>query len=176
MRAAPVRLDFVQPRLHATAVAIALMLIGVCAVGVVTYSYIVQTRQKSGLELKLAALTRAVPRQPVDRAAAVRLTEEGSRLAQELGAPWTQMLNDLELASADTRGQIAILSVEPDHEKHRIHINAESQDLTLALAFLQRLQKSRSLQYPMLDSHEIVTDNNQHPVRFAMSAEWRESP
>ena len=174
MRAVRVSLDFVQPRVHAAAVA--LMSIGVCAVCVVIYSYIEQTRQRSGLELKLAELTRAVPRQPVDRAAAVRLAEEGSRLAQELGAPWTQMLNDLELASADTKGQIAILSVEPDHEKHRIHINAESQDLALALAFLQRLQKSRSLQYPMLDSHEIVADSNQHPVRFAMSAEWRESP
>jgi hypothetical protein len=142
----------------------------------VSYSYIMQSRQKAGLELQLAALTRSASRQPLDSAAAVRRTEEGSRLAQELGAPWTQMLNDLELASAATKGQIAILSVEPDHEKHRIHINGESQDLAVALAYVQRLQKSRSLQYPMLDSHAIVADNNQHPVRFAMSADWRESP
>ena len=43
-------------------------------------------------------------------------------------------------------------------------------------ADLKRLQESRSLRFPMLDSHEIVADDKDHPVRFAMTADWQESP
>ena len=70
----------------------------------------------------------------------------------------------------------AVLSVEPDLEKHRVRISGESKDLQTALTYLQKLQGSHSLQNPMLDSHEVIADNNEHPVRFAMTADWREQP
>jgi hypothetical protein len=57
-----------------------------------------------------------------------------------------------------------------------VRINGESRDLAVALAYLGKLQASRSLRYPMLDSHEVVADNKDHPVRFAMTAEWQELP
>jgi hypothetical protein len=44
------------------------------------------------------------------------------------------------------------------------------------LAYVQRLQTSTLLRYPMLDSHDVKTDDPQRPVRFAMTAEWRELP
>jgi hypothetical protein len=28
----------------------------------------------------------------------------------------------------------------------------------------------------MLDSHEVVAEDKDHPVRFAMTADWQESP
>jgi hypothetical protein len=39
-----------------------------------------------------------------------------------------------------------------------------------------RLQATQSLRYPMLDSHEIKPDDPQHPVRFALTADWTEAP
>jgi hypothetical protein len=41
---------------------------------------------------------------------------------------------------------------------------------------VQRLQTSRSLEYPMLDRHEIRADDAQHPVRFELTGEWRDLP
>ncbi|TLY91854.1 MAG: hypothetical protein E6K38_13625 [Gammaproteobacteria bacterium] len=97
-------------------------------------------------------------------------------MAAELGTPWTALLAELEAASRDSTGQVAVLSIEPDHAKHNVHVTAEAKDLPLALAYVERLQASRLLRYPMLDSHELKTDDPQHPVRFAMTAEWREAP
>ena len=51
------------------------------------------------------------------------------------------MLAELEAASHASEGQVSLLAVEPDHEKHRILIKAESKDLSLALAYLKRLQE-----------------------------------
>jgi hypothetical protein len=55
-----------------------------------------------------------------------------------------------------------------------VRITGESRDLPMVLAYLDRLQTSALLRYPMLDTHEIKADDPQHPVRFALTAEWRE--
>jgi hypothetical protein len=68
------------------------------------------------------------------------------------------------------------LSVEPDPDKRRVRIDGESKDLGAALVYLAKLQASRTLSYPMLDSHEVKGDDKDHPVRFAMTAQWREQP
>ena len=57
-----------------------------------------------------------------------------------------------------------------------MHVTGESHDLTHVLAYVGRLQTSALLRYPMIDSHELRTDDPQHPVRFALSAEWRQQP
>jgi len=69
-----------------------------------------------------------------------------------------------------------LLSVEPDRVKHHVRITGESRDLPRVLAYVQRLRTSARLRYPMLESHDVKTDDPQHPVRFAMTAEWRELP
>ncbi|HEX8783204.1 MAG TPA: PilN domain-containing protein, partial [Steroidobacteraceae bacterium] len=85
------------------------------------------------------------------------------------------LLAELETASRDS-AEIALLSVEPDHAKHYLRITGESRDLPRILAYVQRLQTSSLLRYPMLESHDLKTDDPQHPVRFAMTAEWEERP
>jgi hypothetical protein len=69
-----------------------------------------------------------------------------------------------------------VLGVEPDRAKHHVRVTAESRDLTQALAYIERLQSSRSIQYPMLDRHETRADDPQHPVRFELTGEWRDQP
>jgi hypothetical protein len=69
-----------------------------------------------------------------------------------------------------------VLSVEPDHDKHRVRVSGEARDLKEVLAYLTRLQLGVTLQFPMLDSHEIVADDKEHPVRFTLSADWRATP
>ena len=68
------------------------------------------------------------------------------------------------------------LGIEPDHAKHSVRISAEARTLALALSYIQRLQASRSLEFPMLDRHEVRADDAQHPVRFELSGSWRDSP
>lgn len=176
MSAPPILLDFAKPRIRTTATGVLLLLFGLCAVSAAAFEYRRETMKQAGLEVQLAAVLRRSSHQPANDAHVARLSEEATRITRELGTPWTAMLAELEAASQDTKGQIAVLSVEPDHDKHRVRINAESRDLSLALAYVKRLQDSKSLRYPMLDSHEVVAADNEHPIRFAMTADWRESP
>jgi hypothetical protein len=176
MSAPPVALDFAGRRVRTTLVSVTLLVLGSGAAVAACLQYRAVEARRAGLELRLEALLRQSQHDPATDQRTAHLAEEAARAALELGTPWTSLLAELEIASRDTKGQIAVLSVEPDHEKHRVHITAESRDLPLALAYVQTLQASRSLRYPMLDSHEVRSDDAQRPVRFAMSAEWRELP
>ncbi len=173
MNAPRIELDFVARRRPVTLASAALLLLGA---GAATASYVEYRHlegRRAALELKLDAALRSAHRDPTTDLRAQGLSVEAGRIAQELGTPWTALLAELEAASGDSGNQVAVLSIEPDHAKRLVHITGESRDLPTALAYVQRLQKSALLRYPMLDSHDLKTDDAQHPVRFALSAEWR---
>jgi hypothetical protein len=176
MNAPPVFLDFAGRRVRTTLVSVMLLVLGLAAAVAACLQYRAIQARRAGLELRLETLLRHSQHDPASDQRSAHLAEEAARAALELGTPWTSLLAELEIASRDTKGEVAVLSVEPDHEKHRVHITAESRDLPLALAYVQTLQASRSLRYPMLDSHEVRSDDAQRPVRFAMTAQWRELP
>jgi hypothetical protein len=176
MSAPRIALDFAGARVRTSFVSVMLLVIGLAAAAAACLQYRAIEARRAGLELRLEALLRHSQHDPATDQRTARVAQEAGRVALELGTPWTGLLAELEVASRDLKGDIAVLSVEPDHEKHRVHITAESRDLPLALAYVQTLQASRSLRYPMLDSHEVRSDDPQRPVRFAMTAEWREQP
>jgi len=176
MSAPLVNLDFVNRNSRVTLAGALLLMLGLgAAVG--TYAdYRFMQARRAGLELRLDAANRRNRHEPTVDARAAGFAEAAGRMAEQLGTPWTKLLAELEGASRDSAGQVAVLSIEPDAVKHNVHITAESKDLPLALAYVERLQASSLLRYPMLDSHEVKNDDPQHPVRFAMTAEWREAP
>jgi hypothetical protein len=176
MKAPAVMLDFAGPRVRTTLPGVVLLIVGFGAVTTACLQYRAVEARKAGLELRLAASLRHSSRDPASSARTLRLNEDAGKVASELGTPWTAVLSDLEMASQGSAGGISVLSIEPDHDKRRVRINGESRDLAVALAYLGKLQASHSLRYPMLDSHEVVADNKDHPVRFAMTAEWQELP
>ena len=176
MSAPSLLLDFAAPRVRTTLTGMVLLVVGLSAVALACLEYRAVSMKRAGLEMKLADAVRRSSRNPADAMDAQRQSEEATSITRELGTPWTSVLAELEAASHASEGKVSLLAVEPDHEKHRILIKAESKDLSLALAYLKRLQDSHSLRYPMLDSHEVVADDKDHPVRFAMTADWLESP
>jgi hypothetical protein len=169
-----VSVDFASQRSRVTLAGAMLLLLGIGAAAAAWVEFRAIEARRAGLELKLQAATRRA--RPDLDARSAGLSEEAGRVAEELGAPWTRLLTELETASRDSTGEVAVLSIEPDSAKHRVHITGESRDLPLALAYVQRLQASPLLRYPMLDTHEVKTDDAQRPVRFAMSAEWKALP
>jgi hypothetical protein len=176
MKAPAVRLDFAAPRVRTTLPGVLLLVVGVGAVTATYLEYRAVEARKAGLELRLAASARHSTPDPASGARALRLNEDAGKIVGELGRPWTAVLSDLEVASRDSGGAISVLSVEPDPDKRRVRIDGESKDLSAALVYLAKLQGSRTLSYPMLDSHEVKADDKDHPVRFAMTAQWRELP
>ncbi|GAC1328722.1 MAG: hypothetical protein NVSMB15_00400 [Steroidobacteraceae bacterium] len=173
-----IQLDFAGRRRGPSLVGGLLLALGVVAAAAVLLEYRAIGAHRAGLELRLAALVRAnAPAQSRgDAIADARTAASAQQAALDLATPWTLLLSELEQASKDAQGQVALLGVEPDHDKHTVRVSAEARTLALALAYVQRLQSSRSLEYPMLARHEMRADDAQHPVRFELTGEWRDLP
>jgi hypothetical protein len=175
MSAPQLQLDFVDTRSYGGPVGIAVAVVGaLCLMGVLVHQHSLRA-QRQGLELRREALLGAARRaQNVESVAGLN-AQTAEKTVRELGTPWSQLLVELEDASGDTSGNIAVLAIEPDHTKHRIRVTAEARTLELAIAYVQRLRKAEVLHYPMLDNHELRADDKDHPVRFQISADWRDA-
>jgi hypothetical protein len=173
-----IQLDFADRRRGLSLLGGLLLGLGVVASSAVWLEYRVMNQHRAGLQLKLSALTRedAKALAAAEGAVDAKTLVSAQEAVADLATPWTLLLAELEQASKDSKGQVAVLGVEPDHGKHNVRVSAEARTLALALSYVQRLQSSRSIVYPMLDRHEIRADDAQHPVRFELSGAWRDSP
>jgi hypothetical protein len=173
-----IQLDFAGTRRGFSWAGALFLAAGIVAASAVALEYRALGAHRAGLELRLAALAQAKAPAPSPSEAAIdaRIAVSAQQAESDLGTPWTLLLSELEQASKDSEGQVALLGVEPDHAKHSVRISAEARTLNLALSYVERLQSSRSLEFPMLDRHEVRADDAQHPVRFELSGAWRDMP
>jgi hypothetical protein len=175
MSAPLLKLDFAGRRARGGAPGIAVAVIGALCLGAALVQRHTLNERAAGLELRSAALAeRAQHRRSVHSVTGLA-AQDAEKTVRELGTPWSQLLADLETASNDNSGDIALLAVEPDHAKHRVRVTAEARNLDFALAYVERLRKASALRYPMLDSHELRTEDKEHPVRFQVSADWSDA-
>jgi hypothetical protein len=149
----------------------AILLLAAMAATLVCAKFRTSALTRAALELRLEALGAA--RGASYRSAGSGALDDAGAALGQLSAPWALLLNELEAASHDSEHTVAVLSVEPDQKKGRVRIIAETRDLATALAYIQRLQKSRALRFPILDAHEVRTEDREQPVRFQLSADWR---
>jgi hypothetical protein len=169
-----VHLDFVDRKPRQARLGAALLAVGAVALIAVLLLCRSLEQRSAGLALQIEARSPSRHLSPDSQVQAARESAMSARTAEELATPWTQLLAELETASKDNAGQVAVLSVEPDHAKHKVHLKGEAQNLELTIAYLERLQRAGSLRYPMLDSHELRSDDPQHPVRFEVTADWED--
>ncbi len=175
MSAPRLELDFASRRSFGGMAGVTVAVVGaLCLAGVVAHQHYL-TEQRAGLELRRAAAMQSQHRGRSAQSVTGLSAQYAEKTVHELGTPWSQLLAELENASGDTSGNVALLSVEPDHAKHRVRVIAEARTLELALAYVQRLRKAPVLRYPMLDSHELRKEDKDHPVRFQVSADWSDA-
>jgi len=167
---ARVLLDFAGPRRPVRASGALLCVAGALACAAVGMSFRAGLVERDALQTHLGATGR--PHRTVNPDAA-RNAVAAAAIEKQLSVPWSRLLAELEGASEDVASTVSLLEVEPDATKHLVRITAEARTLPDALAYLERLQKSPVLRYPMLESHELRKDDPQHPIRVKLSAEWR---
>jgi hypothetical protein len=166
-----IQLDFAAPVRRSTAAGLLLCLAGIAAATVVGVEFRSALVERARLDGAIDAIAdqRRTRVDTVGRAAA---ETEFAKMSRELAIPWTKLLTELEAASNDMASQVSLLHVEPDADKHVVRITAEVRSLPDALAYLERLQRSPVLRYPMLESHERRKDDPEHAVLIKIAAEW----
>ena len=176
MSAPRLQLDFEgKQRRSGGLLGVVLAVLGVAAVTGAWLQLRTVAAQREGLELRREALARVASRN-VDLTQIRGLgSQDTIKTVRELATPWSQLLGELEAASSDNTGSVAILAIEPDHAKHRVKVTAEARNLPVALAYVKRLKQTHVLRYAMLDSHEVRADDREHPVRFQLSADWTDA-
>ncbi len=175
MSAPQLQLDFAGTRSRGGPLGVAVAVVGaLCLTGVLLQQRSLQ-EQRQGLELRRDALSGSLRRGQSAESIAGLSSQTAEKTVRELGTPWSQLLAELESASSDETGNIALLSIEPDHAKHRVRVTAEARTLELAIAYVQRLRKTDVLHFPMLESHELRADDKDHPVRFQIQADWSDA-
>ena len=167
---ARITLDFVGPQRHVRGSSLLLCTAGLIACAAVGLSFQANLAERDALQARLGSTVR--PHRTANPNAA-RNAVAAAAIEKQLAVPWSRLLAELEGASQDVASTVSLLEVEPDAAKHLVRITAEARTLPDALAYLERLQKSPVLRYPMLDSHELRKDDPQHPIRVKLSAEWR---
>jgi hypothetical protein len=168
---APLTLDFASPPRRVRVSGILLCLGGALACGALGVSFQATLAERELLQEHLGATAR--PHRTANNPNAARDAVAAAAIETQLSVPWSRLLAELEGASQDVASTVSLLEVEPDAAKHLVRITAEARTLADALAYLERLQKSPVLRYPMLDSHELRRDDPEHPIRVKLSAEWR---
>jgi hypothetical protein len=167
--------DFQGTRRSGGAVGAVIAALGVLAVGGAWLQLRGVAAQRAGLELRRESLAHAADRQAQLAQIKGLGSQDTVKTVRALATPWSQLLSELESASSDSTGSVAILAIEPDHAKHRVKVTAEARNLPVALSYVRRLKKTGVLRYPMLDSHEVRADDREHPVRFQLSADWSDA-
>lgn len=168
----PIQLDFVAPVHKAPLAGAALCAVGLAASLALGLAFSQKLAERSRLDAALGA-TAQKPRPRAPTPESLKSAAEAAIVERELDVPWTRLLAELEAAGRDKVASVSLLNVEPDPVKQLVRITAEVRDLPDAFAYLQRLQKSAVLRYPMLESHERRKDDPEHPLRIKLSAEWR---
>jgi hypothetical protein len=171
MTRARIELDFVRRPRRITGRGALLLAVGLAAAGWVLSQYYDELTQHAALEARVADVGAVRTARKPDKAAE-RLAGERRAAFAELAMPWSRLLGELEQASADSDGRVAVLGIEPDRDKHQLRVIAEARTLPMALDYVERLQSSSALRFPMLESHEVQTHDPERPVRFQIRADW----
>jgi hypothetical protein len=172
MSVGTIRLDFQRRRGHKLRGGALLLAAGLAIGMALVFSYRHTANEIAGIELQLSAL------QPgssniageSDSSASIAMA---SATVENLATPWGRLLDDLEAATGDSAGSVALLEIEPDREHHKIRVLAEARSLVAALGYLERLQRAGTLVNPLLESHELQKEDPERPVRVKIMADWR---
>lgn len=95
-----------------------------------------------------------------------------AEVKRSLATPWSALLSDLESQAARSNGDVALLRIEPDRAQASLLLEAEARTLPAALEYVKQLQRLPSLSRAVLQSHEVLQEDPQRPVRVQIVANW----
>lgn len=174
-RLAPMRLDFAATESGASWSGLLMLVLGLAAAGLIVGDYQRLLASAERIEAELGRLS--APRRGAEPARDARKQGEAvarsNEVAHELSRRWDRVFLALESAKAP---DVALLAIEPDPRKGVLRVTAEAKGKNAMLDYVNRLQAAQSLQRVMLESHEVLSQVPEKPVRFVVTASWVATP
>jgi hypothetical protein len=96
--------------------------------------------------------------------------KRANEVLRQLTLPWEELLQAVEAAGGK---KVALLTLEPDIEKHQVKISGEASDMMVLLNYIMRLEEQPVFGPVYLQSHQVQLKDPDQPVRFALLAAWR---
>lgn len=147
------------------ALALALALAGVVALGAAWNALQAVRATGAGLALQIAALEQVHP-QAAPAAAPADDAQAG--VAAQLAYSWQPAFD--ALAAAHSK-KIALVSLDAMQAKSQLKLVAEARELADAVDFIEALQQQPGVKRASLVQHEVQAVPNEHPVRFSVVVE-----
>ncbi|HEX8987747.1 MAG TPA: PilN domain-containing protein [Rhodocyclaceae bacterium] len=140
---------------------------GALAVVLTAGDYLAVAGERDDLRTEVDGLRRAAEHRRLATAAAASAPREATLMAPS-AARWETLFSSLEAASGDA---VTLLSLHPGEKE--IQLAGEAKDFPSAMDYVQRLERQPAFSGVRLTQSEVVAENPNHPVRFALVADWR---
>ena len=168
-------LDFVRPQASMSGLGIALALVGIASfISILVWHQIFLKPDIAETEGELRHLQLQMAK-PVDGNLLIREQDvpdelrRANAVRRSLGAPWDGLFAALEEGATN---DVALLGVDPDVTKGEVTISGETRNLEALLNYVRYLRTQKVLQSVTLQSHTVVRNDRDHPVRFRLVAAW----
>lgn len=90
----------------------------------------------------------------------------------QITLPWDKLFQAVEWSSGK---DVALLTIEPDAEKHVVKISGEAKNIEAILNYVRHLSDQEIFNSVYLQSHQVQEQNPERPVRFALTATWKDT-
>jgi Tfp pilus assembly protein PilN len=179
----PVNIDFAPPgwrrSWHSTPLwSIVALLIALGMSGALSLEVLGQQQQAQDLKDSAQAMSRRLqarvalpPRASVLKPLTAAQAKAINAVIGQLNVPWQPLFDALEEASLPG---VALLELHPDAQTNELRAKAEAKSADDMIAYVESLKRQGLFAEVRLDRHEVNEQDRNHPIRFEVSALWRE--
>lgn len=156
---------------------VVLLLLAFGALALVDLYYRGLTEKIGYWEFKSGQVLKATQRRMASSPREIKDMEQEIKHANEvlnqITLPWDKLFQAVEWSSGK---DVALLTIEPDAEKHVVKISGEAKNIEGVLSYVRHLSEQEIFSSVYLQSHKVQQQNPEKPVRFALVAAWKETP
>jgi hypothetical protein len=173
LRPAPVLLlDFAYPQRRSKVSGIMAVALGMVLLSLASWqSDLAQSRvvELAGLGFDRGAEQRRVSQTRLRGADLDERVVKANRVIRQLSIPWEDVFGSIEAAN---NPDIALLSLDSDPTSAQVRAAVEARNTRGMLDYLDRLRLDGRVAPAILQSHQIMTEDPNRPVRFTFTASW----
>ncbi len=103
--------------------------------------------------------------------ATVREIQRANDVIEQIALPWDRLFRAVESAAGD---KVGLLGITPDPKTGSVEVAGEAADLNAMFDYVKRLQRQPSLTGVYLLNNKLNDQDQQHPIRFTVTASWME--